>query len=39
LAESHKHWAKDYNYDKTTNEFIHKNAKPFEKEMVEAWFR
>ena len=39
LAESHKEWAKDYNYDKTTNEFIHKNAKPFEKEMVEDWFK
>ncbi|MFI0491165.1 aminotransferase class V-fold PLP-dependent enzyme [Flavobacterium sp.] len=39
LAESHKEWAKDYNYDKITNEFIHKNAKPLEKEMVEDWFR
>ncbi len=39
LAESHKKWAKDYNYDKITNEFIHKNAKPLEKEMVEDWFR
>ena len=39
LAESHKEWAKDYNYDKITNEFIHKNAKPLEKEMVEDWFK
>ncbi len=39
LAESHKEWAKDYNYEKNTNEFIHKNAKPFEKEMVEEWFK
>ncbi len=39
LAENHKEWAKDYDYDKISNEFIHKNAKPFEKEMVEEWFK
>jgi selenocysteine lyase/cysteine desulfurase len=39
LAESHKDWAKDYNYDKTTNEFIHKNAQLFEKELVKEWFK
>jgi selenocysteine lyase/cysteine desulfurase len=39
LAGSHKNWAKDYNYDKNSNEFIHKNAKPFEKELVEEWFK
>lgn len=38
LAQNHKEWSKDYNYDKNSNEFIHKNAKPFEKEMVEEWF-
>lgn len=38
LAENHKEWSKDYDYDKISNEFIHKNAKPFEKEMVEEWF-
>jgi hypothetical protein len=38
LAENHKNWALDYNYDKITNEFIHKNASPLEKEMVEDWF-
>jgi len=39
LAENHKNWALDYNYDKITNEFIHKNANPLEKEMVEDWFK
>ena len=38
LSENHKNWALDYNYDKITNEFIHKNASPLEKEMVEDWF-
>jgi len=39
LAQNHKEWSKDYNYDKNSNEFIHKNVKPFEREMVEAWFK
>ena len=39
LAENHKDWALDYNYDKITNEFIHKNANHLEKEMVEDWFK
>ncbi|WP_291105154.1 MULTISPECIES: aminotransferase class V-fold PLP-dependent enzyme [unclassified Flavobacterium] len=39
LAANHKEWSKDYNYDKDSNEFIHKNAKPLEKEMVEEWFK
>jgi selenocysteine lyase/cysteine desulfurase len=39
LAENHQEWAKDYIYDKNSNEFIHKNAKPYEKEIVENWFK
>ncbi|NDP26803.1 MAG: aminotransferase class V-fold PLP-dependent enzyme [Flavobacterium sp.] len=39
LAKNHQDWAKDYIYDKNTNEFSHKNAKPFEKELVENWFK
>jgi selenocysteine lyase/cysteine desulfurase len=39
LAENHKNWSKDYNYDKNSNEFIHENALPFEKELVEKWFK
>lgn len=39
LAENHETWSKDYNYDKNSNEFIHKNAKLFEKELVEGWFK
>jgi selenocysteine lyase/cysteine desulfurase len=39
LAENHQDWAKDYIYDKNTNEFVHKNAKLFESELVENWFK
>jgi selenocysteine lyase/cysteine desulfurase len=39
MAENHQDWVKDYNYDKNTNEFIHKNAKQFEKEIVDNWFK
>jgi selenocysteine lyase/cysteine desulfurase len=39
LAENHEKWSKDYNYDKNSNEFVHKNAKPFEKELIEVLFR
>ena len=39
LAKNNKEWSKDYNYDKNSNEFIHKNAKPFENELVEEWFK
>jgi hypothetical protein len=38
LAENHKTWALDYDYDKETNEFIHKQAKPLEDELVKEWF-
>lgn len=39
LAKNHQDFAKDYNYDPHSNEFIYKNAKPFERELVEQWFR
>ena len=38
LAENHKEWQKDYIYDKLSNEFIHREAKSVEKEMVSKWF-
>jgi selenocysteine lyase/cysteine desulfurase len=38
LSENHKTWSQDYSYNKTTNEFCHKAAKPLEKEMVSGWF-
>jgi selenocysteine lyase/cysteine desulfurase len=38
LAENHQQWALDYNYDKLTNEFIHKNATTVEDTLVDAWF-
>ncbi|TRX16321.1 aminotransferase class V-fold PLP-dependent enzyme [Flavobacterium franklandianum] len=39
LAKNHLDWAKDYFYDKNTNEFIHKKAESFEKNLVEEWFK
>ena len=38
LAENHKTWALDYDYNKTTNEFVNKNAQPLEDELVKNWF-
>ncbi|RKS98397.1 aminotransferase class V-fold PLP-dependent enzyme [Flavobacterium sp. 123] len=38
LAENHKTWALDYDYNKETNEFVHKQATPFEDDLVKKWF-
>lgn len=38
LAENHAEWGKDYNYNKETNEFLHKDAGHAEKELVKGWF-
>ncbi|WP_281239769.1 aminotransferase class V-fold PLP-dependent enzyme [Flavobacterium praedii] len=38
LVENHKNWALDYNYNKETNEFIHKNAIAVEDSLVQDWF-
>ena len=39
LAENHLDWAEDYQYNKTTNEFLHKLNLNCEKELVENWFK
>ena len=39
LAKEHKEWAADYEYNFKTNEFVHKNAKLQENEMVKGWFK
>ena len=39
LAKNHKEWAKDYNYDKLTNEFIHKQFNlEYRTERINTWF-
>jgi selenocysteine lyase/cysteine desulfurase len=38
LAQNHQEWSAVYNYDKNSNEFIHKNAKSFESDLVDKWF-
>lgn len=38
LAENHKEWAKEYQYNAETNEFLHQQATSFENALVEKWF-
>ncbi len=38
LAENHKTWSLDYNYNKDTNEFLHKNTQMLEDGLVSNWF-
>lgn len=38
LAKNHQEWKKDYIYNSATNEFNHKQATYFEKELVQNWF-
>jgi selenocysteine lyase/cysteine desulfurase len=38
LAANHQEWAKEYQYNPKTNEFLHKEVKSSEKERVAAWF-
>jgi selenocysteine lyase/cysteine desulfurase len=39
LAENHKTWALDYDYNKETNEFFHKKTQLTEDELVKKWFK
>jgi len=39
LAANHTTWANDYEYNKNSNEFVHKAALNLEKEMVKSWFK
>lgn len=39
LASNHEDWSKDYQYNKNSNEFLHKNAQPHEKALVAKWFK
>jgi len=38
VAENHKEFVKDYEFDTHTNEFSYKGFKRYEKEMVDKWF-
>ncbi|MCK4699565.1 MAG: aminotransferase class V-fold PLP-dependent enzyme [Bacteroidales bacterium] len=38
IIENHKKWRKDYLYDKTVNEFFHKEDKGLKKKKIENWF-
>jgi selenocysteine lyase/cysteine desulfurase len=39
LAANHQEWAKEYQYNPKTNEFLHNEIKSSEKERVAAWFK
>ncbi|MFD1316344.1 aminotransferase class V-fold PLP-dependent enzyme [Namhaeicola litoreus] len=38
LAQNFEDWQKDYHYNSTTNEFVHKTFHSPEKELVNKWF-
>jgi selenocysteine lyase/cysteine desulfurase len=38
LAENHISWTLDYDYNKETNEFVHKDALALEGTLVQNWF-
>ncbi len=38
ISKNHEEWAKDYRYDKTSNEFYHKSITQDEVEKVKPWF-
>lgn len=39
MVANHKAWALDYTYNKTSNEWLHKDAKPVAQQMVAEWFK
>jgi selenocysteine lyase/cysteine desulfurase len=39
VAHHHQEWGSDYNYKKNSNEFVHQNAKSYEKDLVKKWFK
>lgn len=38
LAQNHEQWAKDYNYNSRSNEFIHSGATHNSHDMINSWF-
>ncbi|GAA4893106.1 aminotransferase class V-fold PLP-dependent enzyme [Flaviramulus aquimarinus] len=39
VSENFKAWSKDYTYNATKNEFVHKNNPDVEKEITKGWFQ
>jgi len=40
LAKNHKDWIKDYDYDRHTNEFVHKSFKATKRDQtIDSWFK
>jgi selenocysteine lyase/cysteine desulfurase len=38
LSQNHQEWAKEYEYNSKSNEFVHKSGLLVEKELVKNWF-
>lgn len=38
VAQNYREWAKDYIYDKSTNEFTHKDGETLKDKLVSRWF-
>lgn len=38
MGKQHRDWQKDYDYQLSVNEFIHKTYPPIEKKMAKEWF-
>jgi len=39
LCAKNDEWSKDYEYDFSKNDYVHKSVTPIEKELVTGWFR
>ena len=39
LADNHKIWSEEYQYNSKTNEFVHQKALNLEEQMVDDWFK
>ena len=38
VTKNYREWARDYTYDKGTNEFTHKDGEPLKDQLVSDWF-
>ncbi len=39
LCKNIHEWSKDYVYDSSKNDYVHKSVVPIEKQMVKNWFQ
>ena len=39
LCKNIHEWSKDYVYDSSKNDYVHKSVMPIEKQLVKKWFQ